>query len=142
MHICERNPLDGINFDIRVGQFKRFGDQQEVMHGLVNALAVEHEPERDRAKGCGDLGRESGFLKNLADGGLFSGFARLEMTLRERPHHPTLAVEPPDDGSRHLIGIYDEAACTCFVVPLASPLRPLPRAGHAPSVRQPHTLAP
>ena len=129
------------DLDVGIREFTGFGDQQEVVHRLVDALSVEHEPERDRSKRRGDCGCETGFLEDFTDRRLLGCLPGFQVAFRERPDHAAFPVDASDDGGSHLLGIDDEAPRAGFVLPLASPLRPLPRAGHAPSVRETHTLA-
>ena len=66
------------------------------MHGLVDAAALGDEPVVDAAERGQDLPADTGFLGDLADGGLFGGLALFDVALGQRPQHPSAPVDPAD----------------------------------------------
>ena len=74
------------------------GAQEEVVHGLVHAAAVGHEPEVDDAERGDDLADDPGLLRHLADGGVLGRLALLDVPLGQGPEQAAAAVGAADQG--------------------------------------------
>lgn len=108
------------DFDVLVGEFATAEAHQIVVHGLVNAPALGDEPVVDAAERRQHAALDAGLLGHLADGGLFGRFTLLDVTFRQRPQHPSAAVDPPDQGGHLMVlgsvdAVDDQPACRCFV---------------------------
>jgi len=63
---------------------------------------VADEPVVDRAQGRHHPAPDAGLFLNLADGGVLSALASLQMALGKGPQQPSPAVQPADDGRPRL----------------------------------------
>ena len=94
--LAERHPGHLVHLDVGVAQLAAGGLEQVVVHGLVDAPVVGDEPVVDGAERRQHPAPDAGLLLDLADRGVLSRLAGLEVALRQRPQQPAPPVEPAD----------------------------------------------
>ena len=95
-----RNPGHLGDFDVLVAQFAAGEPHEVVVDGLVHAPAIGDEPVVDAAESGQNVSVDAGFLGDFPDGGLLGGLALFDVSLGQRPEHPSAPVHPADQGSK------------------------------------------
>ena len=91
-----------------------------MVDGLVHSPSVGDEPVVDAAQRGQHAAANSGLLGDFTDGGLLGGLALLDVSLGQRPQHPTAPVDAPDQCRylrfpRSVDAVDDQPAGGCFV---------------------------
>ena len=74
-----------------------------MVHRLVDPFALTDKPVVDLSEGGHNVALDARLFGDLTDRRLFGGLPRLDVTFRQRPHHPAAAIDPPDECGAPLV---------------------------------------